>query len=103
MADQDISTIIRFDNRKFGTLTETNIQIMFDEHPFDMNLIAANEKKVPVHFFVMMMFSPYIRLTLKNELPDKPGTDGKLNFPHFSLISLSKFLKVKFLLVLFKK
>lgn len=99
MADQAISTIVRFDNRIFGTLIEANIQIMFDEHPFDMNLIAANEKKVPVHLFVMMMFSPYIRLTLNNELPNQPDTDGKLNFPHFSLISLSKCLKVKLLMV----
>lgn len=76
MADQDILTIVRFDNRKLATLTESNIRIMFDEYPFDMNLIAANDKKIPVHIFVMMMFSPYIRLKLKDELPDQSGTEG---------------------------
>lgn len=91
MADQNISTIVRFDNRELATLTESNIRIMFDDHPFDMNLIAANDKKVPVHYFVMMMFSPYIRLTLKDELPAQPVTDGKLNCSHFSLMSSSKF------------
>lgn len=92
MADQNISTILRFDNRKLASITESSIRTMFDEHPFDMYLIAANDKKVPVHYFVMMMFSPYIRLTLKDELPDQPGTDCKLNFSHFLLIFSSQFV-----------
>lgn len=96
MADQGISTIVRFDNRNLTTLTECNIRIMFDEYPFDMNLIAANDKKVPVHFFVMMMFSPYIRQTSKNELSDQPNTDGKLNIPHFSSI-VEIFLRIFFI------
>lgn len=66
----------KFGDRDLNSLTERNLRQMYKELPFDMNLIAANDEKIPVHYFVLILFSSYFRNKFKGELIFKPNIDG---------------------------
>lgn len=77
MVDDETTIIIGVGQRDPNAWTEQYLRQMYAELPFDMNLIAANDKKIPVHSFVLMMFSPHLRKKLKTEMVFKRGMDGK--------------------------
>lgn len=76
MVDND-TIIVGVGQRDSNSWTEQYLRQMYAELPFDMNLISANDKKIPVHLFVLMMFSPHLRKKLKTEMVFERGMDGK--------------------------
>lgn len=66
----------KFGGRDLNSLTEQCLRQMYKELPFDMNLIASNDEKIPVHYFAMILFSSYFRNKFKGELNFKPNIDG---------------------------
>lgn len=79
MAKVNVLIKQKFGDRDLESLTERNLRQMYKELPFDMNLIAENDEKIPVHYFVMILFSQYLRNKFKGELVFKPNIDGKLH------------------------
>lgn len=77
MVDNETIIIVGVRRRDPNTWTEQYLRQMYTELPFDMNLIAANDKKIPVHSFVLMMFSPHLRNKFKTELIFERDMDGK--------------------------
>lgn len=72
----------KFGDRDLNSLTERSLRQMYAELPFDMNLIAMNDEKIPVHYFAMILFSSYFRNKFKSELISKPNIDGKFKNMH---------------------
>lgn len=71
------TVIIRGGKRDPNCCTEQYLRQMYADLPFDMNLVATNDKKVPVHYFVMMLFSPYLRKKFQTEMVFERDMDGK--------------------------
>lgn len=76
MSDNE-SIVIGVGQRDPNSWTEQYLRQMYAELPFDMNLAAANDKKIPVHSFVLLMFSPHLRNKFKTEMVFERGMDGK--------------------------
>lgn len=76
MGDNEM-IIMGVGQRDPNSWTEKYLRQMYAELPFDMNLVAANEKKIPVHSFVLMMFSAHLRKKFKTEIVFERGMDGK--------------------------
>lgn len=74
----DVLHKINLEKRKSNSITHRQLRTMYNDFPFDLNLIASNGGKVPVHHFVLMMFSPCVRkMFINKELIFEHGMDGK--------------------------
>lgn len=77
MSENEAIIIIGVGQRDPESWTEQYLRQMYAELPFDMSLIAANDKKIPIHSFVLMMFSSHFRKKFKSEMVFERGMDGK--------------------------
>lgn len=74
----DVLHKINLEKRKSDSVTHRQLRTMYNDYPFDLNLVASNGGKVPVHHFVLMMFSPFVRkMFINKELIYEHGMDGK--------------------------
>lgn len=69
--------IMKVGERDPNSWTEKYLRQMYADCPFDMNLLAANEKKIPAHSFVLMMFSAHLRKKFQTEIVFERGMNGK--------------------------
>lgn len=89
MAKENALIRQKFGDRDLDSLTERGLRQMYREVPFDLNLVASNDEKIPVHYFAMILFSSYLRNKFKDELIFKPNIDGKFENKMRSLFFFS--------------